>query len=126
MFLTKVSSTNSLMTLLTLLSLLTLLPFGNVVFAEDSADKPPSSASEKSKAHLMNNIDIFGKTDLQAIYILMPSGIDDEDIKGSLITRDFSRDPFFMQNVDREEFEMKVTLHEINGDEDEKKKEAQR
>ena len=79
----------------------------------------------KLKAHLMNNIDIFGKTDLPAIYIFMPNADASEEIQGSLLTRDFSRDPFFMQNVDREEFELKVTLREINGDDDpEKKKEA--
>jgi hypothetical protein len=67
----------------------------------------------------MSNIDIFGKTDLPAIYILMPNTDGSEDIQGSLLTRDFSRDPFFMQNIDREEFELKITLREING-EDEK------
>lgn len=74
------------------------------------------------KDHLMNNIDIFGKSDLPAIYIFAPSAIGEEDIKGELLTRDFSRDPFFMQNVDREEFELKVVLRELNGDDDQKKK----
>jgi len=78
---------------------------------------------QKLRDHLMSNIDIFGKTDLPAIYILMPNTDGSDDIQGSILTRDFSRDPFFMQNVDREEFEMKVTLREING-EDEKEKDA--
>ena len=69
----------------------------------------------------MDNIDIFGKSDRPAIYIFMPNADASEDIQGSLLTRDFSRDPFFMQNVDREEFELKVVLREINGDDDEKK-----
>lgn len=70
------------------------------------------------RGHLMDNIDIFGKNDLPAIYILGP-GI--EEFEGQLLTRDFARDPFFMQNIDREEFEMKMWLH---GDfeEDRKKK----
>lgn len=76
----------------------------------------------KLKDHLMQNIDIFGKTDLPAIYILMPNSDGSEDIQGNLLTRDFSRDPFFMQNVDREEFELKVTLREVTGDEDNTKK----
>ena len=79
----------------------------------------------KLKDHLMQNIDIFGKTDLPAIYILMPSADGSEDLKGSILTRDFSRDPFFMQNVDREEFELKVTLRDLSSDDDEKKKEEQ-
>ncbi|MDB5106860.1 MAG: hypothetical protein JWP91_4549 [Fibrobacteres bacterium] len=74
----------------------------------------------KLKAHLMENIDIFGKTDLPAIYIFMPNADGSEEIQGSLLTRDFSRDAFFMQNVDREEFELKVTLREISGDDEDK------
>ncbi len=77
----------------------------------------------KLRDHLMQNIDIFGKTDLPAIYILMPNSDGSEELQGSLLTRDFSRDPFFMQNVDREEFELKVTLREITGEDDERKKE---
>lgn len=68
------------------------------------------------RSHLMENIDVFGKNDLPAIYILGP-GI--EDFEGQLLTRDFVRDPFFMQNIDREEFEMKMWLR---GDLDEDKK----
>jgi hypothetical protein len=71
------------------------------------------------RGHLMDNIDIFGKNDLPAIYILGP-GI--EEFEGQLLTRDFARDPFFMQNIDREEFEMKMWLHS-DFDEDSKKKE---
>jgi hypothetical protein len=78
----------------------------------------------KLKAHLMENIDIFGKTDLPAIYILNNPTDGSEEIQGSILTRDFSRDPFFMQNVDREEFELKVVLREIGADDDKDKKEA--
>jgi hypothetical protein len=80
----------------------------------------------KLRDHLMENIDIFGKSDLPAIYILMPNSDGSEEIQGNLLTRDFSRDPFFMQNVDREEFELKVTLREIQGDDDKKKDELKR
>jgi len=75
----------------------------------------------KLKAHLMENIDIFGKTDLPAIYILNTPTDGSEEIQGSILTRDFSRDPFFMQNVDREEFELKVVLREIGADDDKDK-----
>jgi hypothetical protein len=79
----------------------------------------------KLKDHLMQNIDIFGKTDLPAIYILVPNSDGSEELQGNILTRDFSRDPFFMQNVDREEFELKVTLREITGDDDDKRKEEE-
>lgn len=93
------------------------------VFAEDADAKASADKvlEDKKRAHLMSNIDIFGKTDLPAIYILMPN-VGDDEIKGSILTRDFSRDDFFMQNVDREEFEMKITLRETGSDESEKKK----
>lgn len=70
------------------------------------------------KDHLLRNIDIFGKNDLPAIYILMPGASPEEEIQGSLLTRDFSRDPFFMQNIDREEFEMKTSLREFTEEDD--------
>ena len=86
----------------------------------DEAEVKAAAAKMKNqtlKDHLMNNIDIFGKSDLPAIYILAPGELADEEIKGQLLARDFSRDPFFMQNVDREEFELKVTLREYQEDE---------
>jgi len=85
----------------------------------DEAEVKAASAkvtNEALKAHLMENIDIFGKTDLPAVYILAPGEFADEEIKGQLLARDFSRDPFFMQNVDREEFELKMTLREFQED----------
>lgn len=81
----------------------------------DEAEVKAAAAKMKNQAlkdHLLNNIDIFGKNDLPAIYILAPGEFADEEIKGQLLARDFSRDPFFMQNIDREEFELKVTLRE--------------
>lgn len=77
----------------------------------------------KLRDHLLRNVDIFGQTDLPAIYILAPSN-GEEEIMGSIVTRDFSRDPFFMQNIDREEFELKVTLRDSDMDDDDKLKEA--
>lgn len=76
------------------------------------------------KDHLMRNIDIFGQSDLPAIYILMPNMNAEEEIIGSIVTRDFSRDPFFMQNIDREEFELKVTLRDSDVDDDDRFKES--
>lgn len=85
----------------------------------DEAEVKAAAAKVKNqtvKDHLMQNIDIFGKTDLPAVYILAPGEFADEEIKGQLLARDFSRDPFFMQNIDREEFELKMTLREFDDD----------
>ena len=79
----------------------------------------------KNKDHLLKAIDIFGQSEMPAIYILAPG---QSDVEGMLLVRDFSRDPFFMQNIDREEFEMNVALHDmsesflIKKDEDKKNK----
>lgn len=78
----------------------------------------------KLRDHLLKNVDIFGQTDLPAIYILAPSINGEEEIMGSIVTRDFSRDPFFMQNIDREEFELKLTLRDSDMDDEDKIKEA--
>ncbi len=82
--------------------------------AADKAERESRRAEIDAKVrnptlrkHLMENIDIFGKSELPAIYILGP-GI--EEFEGQLLTRDFMRDNFFMQNIDREEFEMKMWL----------------
>jgi hypothetical protein len=86
----------------------------------DEAEVKAASArvkNEKLKDHLLQNIDIFGKNDLPAVYILAPGEFADQEIQGQLLARDFSRDPFFMQNIDREEFEMKMTLREFEEDE---------
>ena len=90
--------------------------------SQDASHEEIKAASAKVtnpalKDHLLRNIDIFGKTDLPAIYILMPGITGEEEIRGSLLTRDFSRDPFFMQNIDREEFEMKTSLREFTDEE---------
>jgi hypothetical protein len=98
--------------------------------AAEKANLEAQKASITSKVrnptlqkHLLENIDIFGKNDLPAIYILGP-GI--EDFEGQLLTRDFMRDPFFMQNVDREEFEMKMWLRGDLDEDFKKNKEEQK
>lgn len=71
--------------------------------------------NEALRQHLIDNVDIFGKSDLSAIYILGPGM---EDFQGQLLVRDFARDPFFMQNIDREEFELKMILRDFEPDQD--------
>ena len=89
-----------------------ILGLGGAARAEEPAKKAaePKVTNPTLKKHLLENIDVFGKNDLPAIYILGP-GV--EDIEGAILVRDFSRDPFFMQNIDREEFELKVTLRDL-------------
>ena len=87
---------------------------------EEKKLDPKTIQNATLRSHLMQNIDVFGKGELTPIYILGPR---DEEIDAQLLTRDFSRDEFFMQNIDREEFETKMTLRDINSEGDKKEKE---
>jgi hypothetical protein len=58
----------------------------------------------------MLNVDIFGSLDVQSYYILWDNVDLSEDIKKLMTTRDFARDEFFMQNIDREQFEQERML----------------
>lgn len=65
--------------------------------------------SSKSNSILLN-VDIFGSLDVQSYYILWDNVDLSEDIKKLMTTRDFARDEFFMQNIDREQFEQERML----------------
>ncbi len=65
--------------------------------------------SSKSNS-IMLNVDIFGSLDVQSYYILWDNVDLSEDIKKMMTTRDFARDEFFMQNIDREQFEQERML----------------
>ena len=66
---------------------------------------------DSSKANtVFLNVDIFGSLDVQSYYILWDMVDLSEDIKKLMTTRDFARDEFFMQNIDREQFEQERIL----------------
>jgi hypothetical protein len=107
----------------TLAVITALFALGMESKAEEPAAKVDSKVTNPAlKKHLMDNIDVFGKSEMPAIYILGPG---DEEIEGALLVRDFSRDAFFMQNIDREEFELKVTLRDFSEFDKDKEKEQE-
>ena len=66
---------------------------------------------DSSKANtILLNVDIFGSLDVGSYYILWDMIDLSEDIKKLMTTRDFARDEFFMQNIDREQFEQERIL----------------
>ena len=66
---------------------------------------------DSSKANtILLNVDIFGSLDVGSYYILWDTIDLSEDIKKLMTTRDFARDEFFMQNIDREQFEQERIL----------------
>lgn len=96
-------------------------------FAEEPADltKPISDVQvfrpekRETKVELVDstnsnsiklNVDIFGSLDVGSYYILWDYVDLSEDIKKLMTTRDFARDEFFMQNIDREQFEQERML----------------
>ena len=99
--------------------------FSVVPAADQDLNKPVSDAQifrpekretrvqlvDSSKANSIKlNVDIFGSLDVQSYYILWDNVDLAEDIKKMMTTRDFARDEFFMQNIDREQFEQERML----------------
>ena len=56
------------------------------------------------------NVDIFADGFIGSYYILWDNIDLSEDIKKMITSRDFARDEFFMQNIDREQFEQERLL----------------
>lgn len=56
------------------------------------------------------NVDIFADGMVGSYYILWDEVDLSDDIKKLMTTRDFARDEFFMQNIDREQFEQERLL----------------
>jgi len=65
--------------------------------------------SSKSNSVTLN-VDIFADGMVGSYYILWDDVDLSEDIKKMMTTRDFARDEFFMQNIDREQFEQERML----------------
>lgn len=65
--------------------------------------------SAKSNA-IKLNVDIFADGFVGSYYILWDDVDLSEDIKKTIQSRDFARDEFFMQNIDREQFEQERML----------------
>ncbi len=60
--------------------------------------------------NILLNVNIFGDIPVGSYYILWDELDLSDEMKKLMTTRDFARDPFFMQNIDREEFEQKRML----------------
>lgn len=66
---------------------------------------------DSSKADAITlDVNIFADGFIGTQYILWDNIDLSEDIKKMITSRDFARDPFFMQNIDREQFEQERLL----------------
>ena len=73
---------------------------------ETKVELVDSTASNSVKL----NVDIFADGFIGSYYILWDDVDLSEDIKKLMTTRDFARDEFFMQNIDREQYEQERML----------------
>lgn len=87
-----------------------------------AADPAPESQqpvdTSTTQEHALQNIDIFGENVLTSIGILWDDVDIHLDVKKSIQEKKFATDEFYMQNIDREQFEQERILKLF----DEKKK----
>ena len=76
--------------------------------SEETQQQSSALKNQKLQNHLLENVDIFGKTNMPSVFILGLGPSVDPEVEKELLTRDFTRDAFFMQNVDREQFELRT------------------
>jgi hypothetical protein len=81
-------------------------------FAQASKENKNIAAdtSSANKA-VFADVNIFSQMPLGSIYILWSNLEIEADIKRQITSRNFVLEPYFMQNIDREQFEENQILH---------------
>lgn len=94
-----------------------ILLLSSFVSAQETALYTPKKKETKieiqdtSKSNnIILNVDIFGEGAIGSYYVLWSEMDLSDEMKTLLTTRDFARDEFFMQNIDREQFEQERML----------------
>ena len=80
------------------------------VFRPEKRDTKVQLVDSTKNNAVTLNVDIFADGIVGSYYILWDEVDLSEDIKKMMTTRDFARDEFFMQNIDREQFEQERLL----------------
>jgi len=80
------------------------------VFRPEKRDTKVELVDSTKNNSVTLNVDIFADGIIGSYYILWDEVDLSEDIKKMMTTRDFARDEFFMQNIDREQFEQERLL----------------
>ncbi|MDR3001246.1 MAG: hypothetical protein LBU89_08285 [Fibromonadaceae bacterium] len=61
------------------------------------------------------DVNIFAQMPLGSVYVLWANfDLISEEVKRQITSRNFVLEPFFMQNIDREQFEQNQVLHLFN------------
>ncbi|MCL2282504.1 MAG: hypothetical protein FWC26_04220 [Fibromonadales bacterium] len=90
---------------------LTFLCFA-AAFAEEPGVQADTSSANQA---VLADVTIFSQMPLGAVYVLWSNfdAISDE-VKKLITSRSFVLEPYFMQNIDREQFEQNQILHLFN------------
>ena len=80
------------------------------VFRPEKRETTVQMVDSSQSNSIQLNVDIFADGFVGSYYILWDNVDLSEDIKKLMTTRDFARDEFFMQNIDREQFEQERML----------------
>ncbi|GBU23534.1 hypothetical protein R83H12_00147 [Fibrobacteria bacterium R8-3-H12] len=89
------------------------LVFLTIAFFAGFAQAANNDAADTSSANkaVFADINIFSQMPLGSIYILWSNLELEADIKRQITSRSFVLEPYFMQNIDREQFEQNQILH---------------
>ena len=71
---------------------------------------------DSTKNTKLGDISIFGENAIGSIFILWDNIDISTDIKKNIQEKSFATDPFFMQNIDREQFEQERLLRLFSDD----------
>jgi hypothetical protein len=77
---------------------------------KDSLSKDSQDTTTANKA-VFADVNIFSQMPLGSVYILWSTMDLEADIKRQITSRSFVLEPYFMQNIDREQFEQNQILH---------------
>ena len=85
----------------------------NPSVAGSSASMQTEDAADTSSANtaVFTDVNIFSQMPLGSILIFWSNLNLEADIKRQITTRSFVLEPYFMQNIDREQFEQNQVLH---------------
>jgi len=80
----------------------------SLVFGQTGQAVEDTASANKA---VLADVNIFSQMPLGAVFLLWSSFDASVEIKNQITSRNFVIEPFFMQNIDREQFEQNQTLH---------------
>jgi len=80
-------------------------------FAQAASKEAVAADTSSADKAVFADINIFSQMPLGSVYILWSNLEIEADIKRQITSRNFVLEPYFMQNIDREQFEENQILH---------------